>query len=150
MEVEYAITVKYVESKCKPNKAMYDLWVDNARDNGFKINQLWYEWDSYDRLHIHGVALAKPNFWFKSVKMQGFSQCIERLVTVKDHDNWVNYCKKDQPPADPSPSPSASDIPEDFIVRERPKKILTKREKESRRLDRLKTENLQKEVSKYF
>lgn len=93
---EYAITVKW-NRKRVPVSQHFEEWITFARQREFCVNEFWYEYDKAGRLHMHGIAKAQPNYFKKRLDKAGYHRHITRICGKKDRDDWLRYCKKDQP-----------------------------------------------------
>lgn len=92
----YAVTVKWIRKK-DATQEHYQEWLKNALLKQFRVTAFWYEYDSCNRLHLHGIAEAAPNYFKKRLDYPGFHRHITRLVDKRDVADWTKYCKKDQP-----------------------------------------------------
>lgn len=95
MKTYYAFTVKDNSSNHYPTPEEYDTWIEKAQKKGFEALVYHYEIDSYGKLHIHGTAKAKDNFYYKTLK---YGNLHTRCVKIDDEHNlkrWIGYCEKD-------------------------------------------------------
>lgn len=94
-EVYYAFTVKVV-TRVKPLKEHYEDWVLKAKEKGFNVIQYFYEIDSLDRLHIHGVATAKTSYYAPRLAPKGIHTLIVPIDSHNDLVKWSDYIQKEQ------------------------------------------------------
>lgn len=92
---KYAFTLK-VNNIRYPMPEDYQTWLDYAKIKQFTVIEYYYEIDSIGKLHIHGIASAKRNFYYKSLKQKGIHQCIKQLPEAIDLHRWSQYIKKDK------------------------------------------------------
>lgn len=78
----YFFTVKIVRSD-KPLQNEYDEWVSRAMSKNFNVKCYYYELDSLDRLHIHGIAIARLNYFYKRLTLKGVHT---HIMEIEDHD----------------------------------------------------------------
>lgn len=92
----YAVTVKWIRKK-EATTDHYQEWLANAMQKQFRVTDYWFEFDSCNRLHLHGVAEAAPNYFKKRLDFNGYHRHVTRLIDKRDVADWIKYCKKDQP-----------------------------------------------------
>lgn len=95
MKNYYSFTVKDNSKNHYPMPCEYNEWIDNAYQKGFDVQCYFYELDSRGRLHMHGCAIAKPNFYKKSLLYKGFHQKIDVIPSFIDLARWSDYIQKE-------------------------------------------------------
>jgi len=92
-KVFYAFTVK-CNSRHALEKDFHD-WMENAMKWAFDIQCYYFELDSKDKLHIHGVAIADNGFYKKKLMYNNFHQRIDELPSFLDLERWCKYIQED-------------------------------------------------------
>lgn len=93
--LNYAFTVKNNDESTRTHEC-YKRWLDHAETLGVKIQQVFYEYDNNNRLHIHGVLQAPKNFYKSKLMYNGYHQRIDVLGTDEDLQRFLRYAQKDQ------------------------------------------------------
>lgn len=91
----YAFTVKDNRKGCYGSQAEYEEWRRKAALNGFKVDCMYYEIDTLDKLHIHGVATAREGFYVRRVCPNGYHVKVEVIESDRDLKKWANYIAKE-------------------------------------------------------
>lgn len=94
MDVNYAFTVKCNTKGYYPMVSDYIDWIQNAQSKGCKIDVYYFEIDSKDRLHMHGVMRAKKDLFKKSLVFKSFHQRIDEIPSFLDLQKWGDYISK--------------------------------------------------------
>lgn len=95
MNVIYGFTVKCNTKGYYPLVADYHDWLRNAESKGCKINCHYFEIDSKDRLHMHGVLEASKNLFKKSLVFKSFHQRLDEIPSFLDLKKWSDYIQKE-------------------------------------------------------
>lgn len=61
--------------------------------NHVRVYNPYYEYDSQNILHIHGIMLVKKNFYKKRLQIKGFHVY---TTDIYDLEKWKEYITKDQ------------------------------------------------------
>lgn len=109
--ISYGFTVK----DNRQDVTDYKSFFDNVKNNGCKVTCSYNEYDSANRLHVHGIIQIPKGFYRKRLCLQGLHIKLEELY---DPEGWIRYIRKDQKVLqeeegplgeDPRVSPSDSD-----------------------------------------
>lgn len=92
--INYSFTVKNNDKQLKPTMDDYYNWMENAKTKGFNVQMFNFEFDKSDRLHIHGIACAAPNYYKIYLVYQRFHQQIDEIYTNTDFNIWYSYINK--------------------------------------------------------
>lgn len=79
----------------------YDDWIhDVTYKRKFVITDYTFELDSIGKLHIHGLAKARPGYYAPNLKkgFKGIHTTIGVLEKKNDIKGWKKYMYKDQSP----------------------------------------------------
>lgn len=91
----YAFTVKDTHSDRYPLVADYQSWLANAISKGCEIKCHYYEIDSRDRLHLHGIMLAPKNLFKKGLVYKQMHQRIDAIQDQVGLRRFSDYIQKD-------------------------------------------------------
>lgn len=98
----YAFTYKKNNPKdCKTQKLDYVLLLRELEDHkNVCIHSVYYELDSTDNWHIHGMFYGPSDLKYRRCVFKGFTSKIKK---VYDYAGWECYCRKqqDDEPIDP-------------------------------------------------
>lgn len=95
MFVNYAFTVKCNTHGHYPTMADYKEWILHAQSKGVDVEAYYYEIDSKDRLHIHGVFSGPKNLYKRGLLFKSFHQRIDEIPSFLDLQHWADYITKD-------------------------------------------------------
>lgn len=90
----YGFTVKANHIRY-PQEDIYIEWMKNAQNRGFDIQCYYYEIDSLDKLHLHGIAIAPKKLWKKGLLYEQMHQLIKEIPTLGDLKRFTDYIQKE-------------------------------------------------------
>lgn len=88
-------TIKLNKKDYVPTTQDYAYWMNYAQEKGVLVHDYYYEFDSKERLHVHGYLTMPNNFYIKQLCVGGMHVDIHPLDTTDDILGWLNYCTKD-------------------------------------------------------
>jgi len=92
----YAFTIKYI--KCNAYATEENLFftmMEMVVYHKSILSEYVFEYDSMNRLHIHGTMLARKGLFLSRFKRPYWHIHIECLKTVTDVENWTRYIHLD-------------------------------------------------------
>lgn len=94
--VSYAFTIKCIKSGISSTEGelcgtMYAM----ALFHKGHVSEYYFEKDSLDRLHLHGIMQARKGILLSRFKKAFWHIHLDYLKTDQDIKNWQSYIKKD-------------------------------------------------------
>jgi len=86
----YAFSVKVLKNPKEATAMTYVSYIDHMYNHGL-IKYIFYEYDSQDIMHIHGVIILRKGFLKKKLCYPGFNT---DLTEITDEEGWLKYCNK--------------------------------------------------------
>lgn len=97
MAQQYAVTIKNVQMGVIASKQeIYALFLELLRSHNGREVESFFEKDSRDQWHLHGIFTARKNLLVTKFKKQYWHIYINALKTDDDIKNWHMYIIKDQ------------------------------------------------------
>lgn len=92
---DFAFTIKFNTCKdCHPSVNDYEdvfrYWL--MQDPNIDLQDYNYEYDSQDRLHVHGIISLPTKFYRKRLMYNNLHM---KLKLITDREGWLSYIHKD-------------------------------------------------------
>jgi hypothetical protein len=98
----YGFTIKYIKARTDTLDDDFDIKIDTyktmteliARHKAIRVDYT-YEYDSMNRVHIHGHMLARKGIRLNLYKKPYWHVHIDHLPSIDDVQNWIRYIHKE-------------------------------------------------------
>lgn len=92
----YGITIKHIELNSTMGELdLFNVMLDYIkRQKGLYVIHT-YEFDTNNRLHLHGHFMARKGIRYNLFQKKGWHIHVDPLPTTQDVETWTNYIKKD-------------------------------------------------------
>lgn len=88
----YFYTIKH--TRRYPTIEDYERIIKRWRKLHFYVDCVTYELDSIGKLHVHGIATARANYYTKRLALRCFSYRVYEIKSDKEFKQSYNYCYK--------------------------------------------------------
>lgn len=90
----YLFTIKHT-SRYPSEKQYLKVLKKWEKKLSFYPQFIAWELDSIGKLHVHGIALARPNYLTKRLNKKTYSVHVQQIDSDIDFKNWYNYITKE-------------------------------------------------------